>query len=263
MSLRINDLPSNAERQKAFLDASQSQRTTAISPIPEVSPQQLDTVSEFCKELSQGLSLLTNNKDTDDFLNFERLANGIISGTVSIPANIPSPPATVASPVTSQYRPLVSSVANPSIPVGTAIPMQHHKQNDDLIPTRYNSLVAVSTQSTTFTSIADTFTSIAPTKTPPSSPQKIVPVETVTPLPKAEQWLTDIVKKTSPSPRRPLHLQSRSKSIATESFFGTKNDWKPETKAVEIHSSNPFVSPIKRERPTGRPTVTQTFQVQL
>jgi numb len=253
MSLRINDLPSNAERQKAFLDAAQSQRTTAISPIPEVSPQQLDTVSEFCKELSQGLSLLTNNKDSDDFLNFERLANGIISGTVSIPANIPSPPATVASPVTSHYRPLVS-VPNTSIPVGTAIPMQHHK-NDDLIPTRFNSLVAVTTQSTTSTTFStDIFSSPAP-KTPPSSPQKVVPIETVTPLPKAEQWLTEIVKKTSPSPRRPPHLQSRSKSLATESLFG-KRDWSPETKTTEIHSTNPFISPAK-------PTVTQTFQVQL
>lgn len=254
MSLRINDLPSNCERQKAFLDAAANQQRSTVSPIPEVSPQPLDTVSEFCKELSQGLTLLST-KDSEDFLNFERLANGIISGTVQIPANIPQPPTTTASPVSSQYRPLVSA-PNSSIPIGTAIPMQHQKSSDDLIPTRFNSLVAVTTH-TTLTSITESVAEAPLPKTPPSTPQKIVPIETVTPLPKAEQWLNEIQRKTSPSPRRAFQLQSRSKSIATESLFDRPSEWSPVRKPPEIHSTNPFISPTKQ------PKVTQTFQVQL
>lgn len=253
MSLRINDLPSNTERQKAFLDAAANQQRSTVSPIPEASPQPLDTVSEFCKELSQGLSMLST-KDSEDFLNFERLANGIISGTVQIPANIPQPPTTTASPVTSQYRPLVSA-PNAAIPVGTAIPIQQQKQPSDLIPTRYNSLVAVTTHST-LTSITESVAEAPIPKTPPTTPQKIVPIETVTPLPKAEQWLNEIQKKTSPAPRRAYNLQSRSKSIATESLFDRPSEWSPR-KAPEIHSTNPFISPTKQS------TVTQTFQVQL
>lgn len=238
MSLRINDLPSNTERQKAFLDAAANQQRSTVSPIPEVSPQPLDTVSEFCKELSQGLSLLST-KDSEDFLNFERLANGIISGTVEIPANIPQPPTTVASPVLSQYRPLVSAPVNPTIPIGTAIPMQK-------------------TTITTLTSITESVAEApAVPKTPPTTPQKIVPIETVTPLPKAEQWLNEIQKKTSPAPRRAAQLQSRSKSIATESLFDRPSEWSPRKKP-EIHPTNPFISPTKQQA-----AVAQTFQVQL
>lgn len=166
MSLRINDLPSNAERQRQFLDASAQQRT-AVSPIPEVSPQQIDTVSELCKELSQGLSMLS--KDTENFLNFEKLANGILSGTAN---HIPSPPSCPTSIVTP-YRPL-----NSSIPVGTATPFQQQQQSsavDPLMPTRFNSLVAVTTsQQTSSVSIAESFP-----RTP--SPAAVAAIESSTP----------------------------------------------------------------------------------
>lgn len=275
MSLRINDLPSNAERQKAFLDTNTPQRM-AVSPIPEVSPNQLDTVSELCKELSQGLSLLTT-KDTEDFLNFEKLANGIINGT------IPPPPTTVTSPITSvaPYRPLVSQ-ANSTIPVGTAMPIQHQRivEEAPMIPSRYNSLVAVSSSnnSTTnsFNSFIESFTRSATPKnyetlnnstvsppqtvTPPSSPQKVVPIETVTPLPKADQWLTEIVKNTSPAPKRApaFNIQSRSKSLAPSGHFDSNaTEWSATgINRPEIHSTNPFISPPK-------PPVQQSFQVQL
>ena len=274
MSLRINDLPSNTERQKAFLDTNTSNRM-AVSPIPEVSPQQVDTVSELCKELSQGLSLLTT-KDTEDFLNFERLANGIITMSSSgITNHIPSPPKTVTSPITSvtPYRPLVSQ-ANSSIPIGTATPIQQQQIADEppLIPSRYNSLVKVS--STDYTSIINSIAeslprSVSPARTavtttttssPPSSPAKSVPIETVNPLPKADQWLTEIVKNTSPAPKRApaFNVQSRSKSLApADPFDTTVAEWaQPSPRKPEIHSTNPFISPPK-------PTVQQTFQVQL
>lgn len=169
MSLRITDLPSNAERQKAFLDAANAtaqQQRTAVSPIPEVSPQQIDTVSELCKELSQGLSMLS--KDTENFLNFEKLTNGILNSSNASANHIPSPPSCPTSIVTP-YRPL-----NSSIPVGTAAPIQHQSANDDsLIPTRYNSLVAVETSSI-LTSVAETFPRTpSPSVIESSEPQKV------------------------------------------------------------------------------------------
>ncbi|BFF93662.1 protein numb [Drosophila madeirensis] len=75
MSLRVNDLPSNADRQKAFLAAAAGNPSLhtplrSVSPIAEVSPAKsagesaaaaaaADSVSQLCQELSQGLSLLT------------------------------------------------------------------------------------------------------------------------------------------------------------------------------------------------------------
>ncbi|XP_055712043.1 protein numb isoform X2 [Phlebotomus papatasi] len=63
MSLRINDLPSNAERLRAFdLATPQSQRS--VSPIPEVQ-HGLDTVSQLCQEMSQELSFLAKSDDLE------------------------------------------------------------------------------------------------------------------------------------------------------------------------------------------------------
>lgn len=272
MSLRINDLPSNAERHKAFLDASQPQRM-AVSPIPEVSPQQTDTVSELCKELSQGLSLLST-KDTEDFLNFEKLANGMITMSSAGNTNhIPSPPKTVTSPITTvtPYRPLVS-IANTFIPVGTVTPLQQSSDEEPpVVPSRFNNLAEISSSniSATTNSISETFprtpspalalSSVNTTalSSPPSSPQKVVPIETKTPLPKADQWLKEIVKNTSPAPRRAA-FQSRSKSLVPGDPFDTSvAEWSAgANNKPEIHSTNPFISPAK-------PTVQQSFQVQL
>lgn len=267
MSLRINDLPSNAERQKAFLDTNQHQRM-AVSPIPEVSPQQIDTVSELCKELTQGLSMLTS--DTEGFLNFEKLANDTLKMSAHT-NHIPSPPKTLSSPINSvtPYRPL-TTMANSSIPIGTATAFHQQptiSEEPPLVPSRYNSLVAVS--STDYTamlhSIAESLprtpspslnNSTATTATPPSSPQKIVPIETVNPLPKADQWLTEIVKKSSPAPKRApaFNIQSRSKSLAPG--HSSMPEWSTGVNKPEIHSTNPFISPPK-------PAVQQSFQVQL
>lgn len=301
-SLRITDLQSNAERQKAYLDTNTPQRM-AVSPIPEVSPNQLDTVSELCKELSQGIALLTT-KDTEDFLNLEKLANGIISGnspiildssaisthssfasatnssavsTRSSYINKPAPPKTVTSPITSvtPYRPLMSiahtgPLAN-FVPLRKAMPILHKQLIDDdspEIPVR--SIVSTTNATSTISSIAEKiprtpsptlgFTLAAvPPDALPSSPQKVVQIETVNPLPKADQWLTDIVKNTSPAPRRApaFNVQSRSKSLApVDPFDTTVAEWATGADRPEIHSTNPFITPTK-------PPVQQSFQVQL
>jgi numb-like protein len=160
-------------------------------------------------------------------------------------------------------------MANSSIPIGTAIPIQQQLIAEDapMVPSRFNSLVAVTTTTatTTLTSIAESFprtpspasalSSANTTISPPSSPQKIVPIETVNPLPKADQWLTEIVKNTSPMPRRApaFNGQSRSKSLAPGDPFDTSvAEWATGADKPEIHSTNPFISPAKT-----------SFQVQL
>lgn len=69
MSLRVNDLPSNAERISAFHAAATTTPSAGnalkpVSPIPEISPG--DSVTALCQQLSQGLSQLTHSS-SDDF----------------------------------------------------------------------------------------------------------------------------------------------------------------------------------------------------
>lgn len=80
LSLRLPELPSNFERQRS--QSLQSSNTflhpkekSTVAPIPETSPEieiKSDTISEMCKEISQGLSFLTNKTD-DIFYSFDSL----------------------------------------------------------------------------------------------------------------------------------------------------------------------------------------------
>ncbi|KAI1285011.1 Protein numb [Halotydeus destructor] len=68
LSLRLNDLPSNLERQRAQSlnsnDLYSRPSGASVAPIPEApSIEQADTISEMCKELSSGLKLLSSNED--------------------------------------------------------------------------------------------------------------------------------------------------------------------------------------------------------
>lgn len=253
MSLRINDLPSNAERQKAFLDAGGGTLTTpqrSVSPILESSPQKhVDTVSQLCQELSQGLSLLTQN-DVDD-MNF----NNVMSINQNIAEKTPSPlssngvvttPASilqtsviamsevekVTTPPTAQVSPRVRT--NPIVVSAVALPI-------------------VSPVSTT--SVATTALSVT------SPPQNVVPVETAAPLPNPDQWLGQVVKSTSPAPRRapPIGTHGRAKSLSsaipTDPFDAEWVSGVTKPTPAEMHSTNPFISPPKPPA--------QSFQVQL
>lgn len=62
MSLRLNDLPSNAERQRAFLDLNTpkgSLHQRSVSPIPEAPSAAVESVSQLCQEMSEELTLMT------------------------------------------------------------------------------------------------------------------------------------------------------------------------------------------------------------
>lgn len=289
MSLRINDLPSNAERQRAFLEPGTPQRTT-VSPIPEVSPQPTDTVSQLCQELSQGLSLLTKN-DTDDFyLNKElHLKSSVTTATTNITS---STMATSSSVTMNSYVPGLlarngpSDIGQPALPnlptlsVVPTIPPRsisplNKQQTLDLSAlgshsgssasnntthslgstggnsSNSNSTATINPVSGGFPAVAETIAVASTTTT--SSSSGVVPIETASPLPNPEQWLGQIVKNVSPSPRRAPSLHNRAKSLNAADPFDA--EWVADVAKPEIHSTNPFISPPKPPA--------QTFQVHL
>lgn len=255
MSLRINDLPSNAERQKAFLDPRTNvQHMRTVSPIPEVSPnkQQSDNVAQLCQELSQGLSLLTRTDENDD-LNFNN-----IMITNQNKSAIPS--SLIGSPIIPSVFPnTVSSFPSSTFSNSTALPSAHVQpfriKSDDLSPIKtvepFASITDSSYKSTNSSASVD--------------------------LPKPEQWLAgQIVQSTSPAPRRPpsFGMESRTKSLnnASDPFdaewvAGITKTTDEATADLSInalpsipqqnlhHNTNPFISPPKPPA--------QSFQVQL
>ncbi|XP_064539043.1 protein numb isoform X2 [Drosophila montana] len=265
MSLRVNDLPSNADRQKAFLAAAAGNPLPhalhtpqrSVSPIAEVSPVKsgnnaavipADTVSQLCQELRQGLSLLTQT-DTllaaGDDLNF--------NNNRSINQNI------IAAEKQQQVISYSTSGSGSASGSGT--------------PTA---------QVTPFVA------SVPAVQTPDAADA----VE----LPNAEQWLGQVVRTTSPAvpPKRPTYLANvgRAQTLAAGSTVGGATDpdpfdaeWAANVAAAKKmspdvqgsgtgmgegaaasgtgmgtgssnrHSTNPFISPPKAPA--------QSFQVQL
>lgn len=240
MSLRINDLPSNAERQKAFLDPlANGQIIRSVSPIPEISSQQIDTVSQLCQELSQGLSLLSRN-DNDD-LNFNSLT--------SINQNTAA--AMIGSPVTS---PITSSTSIYATTVTGTISVFPSSINNAQVP----SLPASSPTVPSSTDTSPIKHSITAPISTPTSPLKTIVAETngASQLPKADQWLGQVVKSTSPVPKRapPLAVHSRAKSLTTTSD-PFDSEWVASVTKPEMRNTNPFISPPKPPA--------ESFQVQL
>ncbi|XP_016977665.1 protein numb isoform X1 [Drosophila rhopaloa] len=260
MSLRVNDLPSNADRQRAFLAAAAGNPLQtplrSVSPIAEVSPAKsagadqssaasaaADSVSQLCQELSQGLSLLTQ---TDALLAAGEDLN--FNNNRSINQNI------IAAE--KQVQHVISYSATPTAQVTPRV------------------------ASTTPT--YQTLHSQSPTRSEQS-------IETSTELPNAEQWLGHVVRSTSPAaPKRPTYLANvgRAQTLASGSGSvaggagaggGGPDDpfdaeWVANVAAAKQlspdlpvsstsrsplarHSTNPFISPPKAPA--------QTFQVQL
>lgn len=117
MSLRVNDLPSNAERLNAYKSASSSK---PVSPIPEI---QTDSVAALCQQLSQGLSQLTHS-GSDDFnfnsqssVNQNNLSQSIISTTTtnSINHSLTSTPTAISSTITPVTLNFSSTSTNQTI----------------------------------------------------------------------------------------------------------------------------------------------------
>jgi numb len=274
MSLRINDLPSNAERQRAFLDASGNpQQRSTVSPIPEVSPQPVDTVSALCQELSQGLSLLTRSDTSDDF-NFNNpssINQNIVLTSASVSPNNAQYAAnvlnnsTAPSTFTSQITTVATYSENTQMAVLNTVPLSSTSSSvtplaiNRTTPTRMTPL----SPSKALHSIIETSPTIPSATSPDLSPQRVVPVESAIPLPKPDQWLGQVVKSISPAPivKRPipLGLSGRAKSMSVASSDPFDSEWVPPIgiPRPEVHSTNPFISPLKPPQPA------QQFQVQL
>ncbi|KAH8293291.1 hypothetical protein KR018_009175 [Drosophila ironensis] len=258
MSLRVNDLPSNADRQRAFLTAASGINPLqtplrSVSPIAEVSPAKsggggaaadpatsaADSVSQLCQELSQGLSLLTQTDallaagDDLNFNNNRSINQNIIAAEKQVQQQVISYSATPTAQVTPR---VVSSSTTP-----TYQPL--HSQS------------------------------------PNQSDQSL---ETGTELPNAEQWLGQVVRSTSPAaPKRPSYLANvgRAQTLASGAGGGGGGagpddpfdaEWAANVAAAKQmspdlpgtsrsplarHSTNPFISPPKAPA--------QSFQVQL
>ncbi|XP_067620754.1 protein numb isoform X2 [Eurosta solidaginis] len=316
MSLRINDLPSNTERQKAFLAAGGGALAAAlatpnrsVSPIPEVSPAKLgladmdnglgtiDTVSQLCQELSQGLSLLSQTDAmiaAGDDLNF--------NNNMSINQNI------IAAEKTQQQQQQRRGISTP-----TGLPTTNSSSSIAAITSKIyeytegamssGSIVGANSSPTAY--VAPRISSVSPVSNNTNSPTTptlkqpaapalttvVRPVEVVAPLPNADQWLGEVVKKTSPAviKRRPHMLSSkgRTQSMSAAPADPFDAEWvagvtkplspdlpvaatvittvtTPIGRAVTptvnntvapLHSTNPFISPPKVQA--------QTFQVQL
>lgn len=132
MSLRVNDLPSNTERLRAFANARNPQNNKSVSPIPELSPG--DSVTALCQQLSQGLSQLTHSGSDDFNFNSQTSVNQnvFISTTESTEFNInlnetPITSSTISSLVSP---PALSSALNQSTNVSPRFPSISPKSND-------------------------------------------------------------------------------------------------------------------------------------
>lgn len=242
-------LPSNAQRPLGL---------RSVSPIPEISPPQpskqaltlgspVDTVSQLCQELSQGLTMLAQKDELLDDMNF--------NNTMSINQNILATESRYTdSPTTPTKSPSngYSSMYERTPPTAEVSPHSATHASSPSTPIT----------STPISCLADAKTPDPLPSTPTTTKPRVIPVETVNPLPKPDQWLGQIVRNTSPPTiSRPpsLGIRGRAKSLQTTSITGADTDpfdseWAAGvTKPVQIHHTNPFISPPKP----------QSFQVQL
>lgn len=272
MSLRINDLPSNAERQKAFMAAASgltlglNTPNRSVSPIPEVSPARpglelenggvgtAETVSQLCQELSQGLTLLSQNDAVLSSSTSGGVADDLnFNNNLSINQNI------IAAE--KQYQKVISS---PTSSYGVVTPTAK------ITP-------RVASESPAILNTPPQTPSNTPTL--PTSAEMTALAEAT--LPKADQWLGQVVKSTSPAPhKRGPMLASGGRTQSMSSVPGINDPFDAEwvagvtkplspdmptsvvgiggtsaTPTPPLHSTNPFISPPKPP--------TQSFQVQL
>lgn len=334
MSLRISDLPSNAERQRSFLEPVTNGHTIrTVSPIPENVPTQppastqlthqqpeLDVVSALCKELSQGLSMLTRSDNGDELnFNLQTLSMSTSSDVASTTTTSTSKlavtsdyvlPSTVSADAISKFTAINSVEVTPSIAsiVAGTVSADAISKFAAISPVEVTpsaaSIVAVkpfvssgyipmdgTTTSSNSASGAVTATNVrsvapisyvAPAQRHRASVSGALPslithnLQTVSDneynnptktvataiisnsqLPRAEQWLGQIVRNASPASRR-ANLHTRAKSLTTDDPFNA--EWVASvtsridevtkspaaTEQPMIKHTNPFISPIKQ-----------------
>lgn len=168
MSLRLNDLPSNAERQRAFLDLNAAGKGSglhqrSVSPIPEVvavNSMQIITregndgvelVSQLCQEMSEELTLMSTGgtqlmmNGVEDAVKFNRVDTNMISLMQSAPTS----PVAVNSSSNLDRITQMSGFTNPTING-----MQQQQQQPQLTQGYAATFTTTTTMSTTSTSPA-------------------------------------------------------------------------------------------------------------
>ncbi|XP_054260819.1 protein numb-like isoform X2 [Macrosteles quadrilineatus] len=266
LSLRISDLPSNLERTRAMSLQVDDSRTpalihlkTPVSPIPEVSPHndKADPVSAMCQQLSQGLSMLSNNDDFLSSLNKPPVSDSVAKNLFPTSSTTPDLKANMSAHNDS----ILSSI-------------------DTLKLQNYNNNVNNVTNNATPATVWSPPTALTPPATPPLPASPLPPVRN---LPRPDQWLGKVAAVTlsgnSPamSRRTPMlshHLRAHSLGSA-ESYYshqntnGTTDPFDAEWAAIASrngqsqHSTNPFLtnSPTNGATPTTAPV--KAFQVQM
>lgn len=249
MSLRVNELPSNAERLNAY----RSNGTTSpvdiksVSPIPEISPG--DSVTALCQQLSQGLSQLTHSS-SDDFnfnnqlsinqnQNQNNLHVTVTNTTINVNKPLTSSPTLSSTNTSNSYMHSLSST--PAITSGKTIT----PVNLNFSPNSMNQSYSPIKNQSPNTSVTSTNSS----------------------LPKPDQWLGQIVNLATPSPgmdgvshRRPPTIGSHSRAMSLDSSaHHAKPDpfdaeWAALAARQNTNGTNPFLS---------NNTAPQAFQVRL
>lgn len=225
MSLRVNELPSNAARLNSYkspTSPTNSNGKPPVSPIPEVSPG--DSVTALCQQLSQGLSQLTHS-GSDDF-NFNNQSS-VNQNTLNL--NVTTVNNTYNRSVTSTPPVGVNSVAAVSL---------SYNANDTFVTNR----------SLNTSSVASTTSPL------PKPEQWLEIVNSTSPVPG---------KMDGASPRRTPSFKAHSRAVSldtgSENLQGTKPadpfdaEW-AELAARQNNSTNPFLTTA---------VAPKAFQVQL
>lgn len=259
MSLRLSDLPSNAERQKSFLEPLTNGHTIrTVSPIPEVSAQpqslnqqqpELDVVSALCKELSQGLSMLSRNDGSDEFnFNLQTVPTTAAANTTSDYVKMTTMPSTISaealskigdettktstsvgspisiplSIVSSDYIPMIASTTTTSAvsPISYAhiSNRQRGASVSGALPSSIIQHLQTASDDTSTTTKANEFPLTTTSSSTTTTKLSAIVAPNNSQLPNAEQWLGQIVRSVSPAAKRAPPLHTRAKSLTTDPF---------------------------------------------
>ncbi|KAK9890602.1 hypothetical protein WA026_011967 [Henosepilachna vigintioctopunctata] len=233
MSLRINDLPSNAARlNSTFQSLNSRNQSTKVSAISEISPG--DSVTALCQQLSQGLSQLTHSGSDD--LNFNKQSS-VNQNTVNVSVTT----------INNTFNQSMTEYPTSSV---TASPISINL-NSNIAQTSPTNMLQQ--DSTTSAGEIPNISNVANTS-----------------LPKPEQWLGQIVnaspklrKMDGTSPRKlglmGTHSRAMSLDSASDSFSRTHlpdpfdAEWAEVIEKKKSNNTNPFLT-------SNSP---QAFQVQL
>lgn len=273
MSLRLNDLPSNAERQRAFLDLNtpKGSHQRSVSPIPEAPSSALESVSALCQEMSEELTLMTTTAAGTTFTT---------ANMISLMQSAPTSPVAVNSATNVDRLTQMSVFTNPTINGGVAATTAGGGGGQQMgYAATFTTMTTTTTSSSMENNNEDTFTNnnnnhVKPLPALPAAAQDLSPLRTngvltvsgtqeiiTSPmqrvLPMVDEnsaMIGTVADQWSPPKRAPmLGNTSKAKSMSAADPFDA--EWAAPIVKTDVHNTNPFISPPKPPA--------QSFQVQL